>query len=75
MLKKNNYGLFIIKSLVKDVKERPSYAATVSYKLGYQFGNEGYYTMSNFLTDGFSFYIGNTYEDVLYFLNSNITTL
>jgi hypothetical protein len=35
MLRKNNYGLFIIKSTVKDVRERPGYAATVAWKLGY----------------------------------------
>jgi len=35
MLTKNNYGLFIINSKVKDVRERPGYAATVAWKLGY----------------------------------------
>lgn len=37
MLNRNNYGLFIIKSTVKDVRERPGYAATVSWKLGYSY--------------------------------------
>ena len=59
MLQQHNFGLFIIKADMKnieDIKQNPSYAATVSYKLGYtnhQFVNHNRrYGLINFLSDG-----------------------
>lgn len=79
MLSRHNYGLFIINNKVKDVKTRPGYAATVSWKLTWQISSFAYlhdkpmakYGLSNFLTDGWFHPIGNTDEDVCKWLNDN----
>lgn len=84
MLKRNNYGLFIINSKVTDVTQRPGYAATQSFKLCWTLGvcrNEirGEYTLIefpkycivDFLTDGMILPIGSTYADMLEYLNNN----
>lgn len=82
MLSRHNYGLFIINIKATDVTKRPGYAATVAWKLGYtnhfllssvtKEGNQYQrYTKTNFLTDGWVFPIGNTYEEVCEYLNNN----
>jgi hypothetical protein len=81
MLRRNNYGLFIINTKVTDVKKNPSYAATVAWKLCYQHNhwkntNEepqqfNVYGKVNFLTDGWFYPIGNTKEQVCEYLNNN----
>lgn len=86
MLERNNFGLFIINAKVKELtKENVGYAATVSWKLTWNLGvaiNEVYGTMikvaewpkyskTNFLTDGWTFPIGNTHEEVCEYLNNN----
>jgi hypothetical protein len=82
MLKKNNFGLFIIDSRVTDVRKNPSYAAGVAYKLGYNMfsvrnaNNKGEtnlkrYGKINFLTDGLFLGLGDTIEEVCNDLNNN----
>ena len=87
MLKRHNFGLYIIKADVDVFKEgREGYASTVSYKLGWNLGvvvnpqikqtprraiNYLKYGMMNFLTDGYYHPIGNTYEEVCNYLNNN----
>jgi hypothetical protein len=86
MLKRNNFGLFIIDSRVTDVRKNPSYAAGVAYKLGYnmfswinlhykgettQRGNLKRYGKINFLTDGLFLGLGDTVEEVCDDLNNN----
>lgn len=70
-LVKNNYGLFIINDKVKDVTKRPGYAATLCWKLGYTHTRSGGYTMTNFLTDGWTNHIGDTKQAVCEYLNNN----
>ena len=85
MLKKNNFGLYIINNKA-DVFKNPDYSATVAWKLGYHLTptvlgvNDteqqhslhcNKYFMSNFLTDGWACPIGNTYEDICEYLNNN----
>lgn len=86
MLKRHNYGLYVINVKATDVTQNPGYAATVSWKLVWNFekvknpvfkggGGEVFtwakYSMCNFLTDGWVFPIGDSYEDVCEYLNNN----
>lgn len=82
MLSRNNFGLFIINSKVKQITEKNiGYAATVSWKLCYQHNywkNNGQepveynrYGKANFLTDGWFCPIGGTYKQVCEYLNNN----
>ncbi len=84
ILKKNNFGLYLINDKA-DVVKHPDYAATVSWKLGWNLGvatnnvgNEKIkvatwpkYGKINFLTDGWYCPIGNNYEEVCEYLNNN----
>ncbi len=86
MLSRNNFGLFVINSKVKEVTfKNLGYAATVAWKLTYH--NQTLvntlqgkitarfdfprYMKTNFLTDGWSYPIGHNYEEVCNFLNNN----
>lgn len=82
MLTRNNFGLFIINTRVKEITEQNiGYAATVSWKLSYTqrywknsngvIGEFAGYGKVNFLTDGWFCPIGNTYEEVCKYLNNN----
>lgn len=86
MLSRNNYGLFIINSRVKEVtNENVVYAATVSWKLSYDsryfvsspidntktIRRFEKYGITNFLTDGWYCPVGSTHEAVCEYLNSN----
>jgi len=86
MLDRNNYGLFIINSKVKEItKENIGYAATVSWKLTWNLGviinhsdnkkvvakEWSKYTMTNFLTDGFTYPLSYSKEGVCDFLNND----
>lgn len=86
MLKRHNYGLFVINVKATDVTKNPGYAATVAWKLVWNFEHArnppskgvekqvfrwSKYSMCNFLTDGWVYPIGNTYEEMCEYLNNN----
>lgn len=84
ILKKYNFGLYIINDKA-DVVDRPDYAATVAWKLTYNLqvvvnnvkGKKEVvkewpkHSITNFLTDGWAYPIGNTLEEVCEYLNNN----
>lgn len=74
---KKGHGIFIINTRVKDVKERPGYAATVSWKIGYinhilagEFSKHRY-GVTNFLTDGWFCPLAKDIKDLCEWLNNN----
>ena len=81
ILQKYNFGLYLINDKA-DVVKNPDYAATVSWKLGWNLGvttgritvkvaKWPKYSICNFLTDGWTYPIGNSYEEVCDYLNNN----
>lgn len=78
-LSKHNFGLFIIRNTVENIesiKENPSYAATVSFKLGYTnhkfINNDLRYGKINFLTDGWFCPLAKDAEGLCEYLNNNL---
>lgn len=75
MLRRNNFGLFLIKDTVDDVTKRPGYSATVSWKLGYinhkLENSEKRYGLISFLTDGWFYPAAETIEELCDYINDN----
>lgn len=82
-LEKYNFGCYLIKNDT-DVYKNPDFAATVCWKLVWQLRyikevnskllqkvHLPKYGMCNFLTDGWTHWIGDTKEDVIEHLNNN----
>lgn len=84
ILTKHNTGLYLINDKAS-VIDNPDYAATVSWKITWNLGvvtnslnGKRYiaaewpkYSLTNFLTDGWTHPIGNNYEEVCKYLNNN----
>lgn len=84
ILNKYNYGLYLINDKA-DVVKNPDYAATVSWKLTWNSGvivnnidnkkivSESWckYSITNFLTDGWTYPISSKKEEVCEYLNNN----
>ena len=71
-LKLNNFGLFIIRATCTDIVSDVNYAATVSFKIGYQMSGERKYGLINFLTDGWFNPMANTLAELCDLLNNDI---
>jgi len=73
MLRLYNFGLFIIKlTTSEDIRNNVDFAATVSFKLGYQLSKKiKKYGMTNFLTDGWFCDLADTVEELCDILNND----
>jgi len=72
MLVKYNFGLFIVKNTNESIFKRPSYFATISFKLIWSLESTiKKYGRCNFLTDGWFFPMADTKEELCKLLNED----